>query len=137
MDLKISKSKRNIPVEQVLELYEANNWSAAKKPSKLYNGLLNSHQLFTAWDNDKLIGLGNAISDGYLLVYFPHLLVLPEYKNKGVGKAIMHEMKQQYETFHMQMLTADVDAIPFYEKIGFSKAGTTQAMWMYKGVEHS
>lgn len=134
--MRISKSKENIHIGQVVSLYKANNWSAANKPKQLLKGLLNSHSLVTAWDNDQLIGLGNAISDGYLMVYFPHLLVLPEYQNKGVGKAIMNKIQEHYKNFHMQMLTADTEAISFYEKIGFSKAGATQPMWIYEGNEH-
>ena len=90
----------------------------------------------TVWDKELLVGLGNAISDGYLVVYFPHLLVLPNYHNKGVGKAIMGKMKELYASFHMQMLTADENAIQFYEKMKFSKAGNTQPMWIYNGDEH-
>lgn len=132
----IKTYKQNLPLEQLVALYKANKWSAANKPEQLYKGLLNSHNLVTAWDKNKLIGLGNAISDGYLMVYFPHLLVLPTYHSKGVGKAIMHKMHELYASFHMQMLTADDKSIPFYEKMGFSKAGNTQPMWIYQGNEH-
>ena len=52
---------RNISLEAIRELYVANDWSAAKKPTALHNGLLNSHSLWTGWDGDRLIGLGNAI----------------------------------------------------------------------------
>ena len=74
------RDTRNISLEAIRELYVSNDWSAAKKPTALYNGLLNSHSLWTAWDKDRLIGLGNAISDGYLVVYYPHLLVHPDYQ---------------------------------------------------------
>ena len=49
-------------------LYKANKWSSADKPIELYNGLMNSHSLFSGWDYNRLVGLGNAISDGYLVV---------------------------------------------------------------------
>jgi GNAT superfamily N-acetyltransferase len=32
------------------------------------------------------VGLGNAISDGALVVYYPHMLVLPEYQGRGIGR---------------------------------------------------
>ncbi len=134
--MKISNTKENIPIAQVVTLYKANNWSAANKPEQLYKGLLNSDSLITAWDNETLIGLGNAISDGHLMVYFPHLLVLPKYQNRGVGKAVMEQMQLRYKDFHMQMLTADVEAISFYKKMGFKKAGNTKPMWIYQGNEH-
>lgn len=84
MVIKISET-RNIAIEKIVALYKANGWSAADKPTELYNALKNSHSLVTAWDGNKLIGLGNAISDGHLVVYYPHLLVHPDYQGKGVG----------------------------------------------------
>ncbi len=127
---------REIKAEKIIQLYKANKWSSAEKPTELYNALINSHSLITAWNKEELIGIGNAISDGYLMVYYPHLLVHPNYQGKGIGKMIMARMQEKYKDFHMQMLTADGKAIDFYRKAGFKKAGNTQPMWIYKGNEH-
>jgi len=69
--------RRDLQLESVLDLYRANEWSSAEKPDALHKALLASHSLITAWDGSKLVGLGNAISDGHLVVYYPHLLVCP------------------------------------------------------------
>lgn len=128
--------RRDIDPEKIIELYQSNKWSSADKPTELYNALTNSHSLFTAWDNDKLVGLGNAISDGHLVVYYPHLLVHPDYQGKGIGQMIVEKMQEKYGHFHMQMLVADGKAIDFYQKVGFVRAGQTEPMWIYKGDEH-
>lgn len=135
MEIKISESK-DIKVEQVIAIYKANGWSSADKPKELYNALLNSHSLITAWDGDKLIGLGNAISDGHLVVYYPHLLIHPDYQGRGIGKKIMDKFQEKYGNFHQQMLTADRKAFSFYKKCGFERAGQTEPMWIYRGNEH-
>jgi len=135
MGIRISVA-RDLKIEEVIALYKANKWSAADKPTELYNALLNSHSLITAWDENKLIGLGNAISDGHLVVYYPHLLVLPDYQGKGIGKMIFDKMQEKYGDFHMQMLTADGKSIEFYQKAGFVRAGKTQPMLIYQGKEH-
>ncbi|HSD07468.1 GNAT family N-acetyltransferase [Flavobacterium sp.] len=135
MNITISETK-NINIDDVLLLYKANKWSSAEKPTQLYNGLLNSETLITAWEGKKLVGLGNAISDGHLTVYYPHLLVLPEYQGKGIGKMILEKLQEKYRDFHMQMLTADGKAIDFYKKNGFERAGNTEPMWIYQGNEH-
>lgn len=132
----IISETREIKKEKIIRLYKANNWSSAEKPTDLYNALINSHSLITAWNEKELIGLGNAISDGYLVVYYPHLLVHPNYQGKGIGKRIMDRMQKKYKNFHMQMLTADGKSIDFYRKIGFETAGNTQPMWIYEGNEH-
>ncbi|NMM50697.1 GNAT family N-acetyltransferase [Marinigracilibium pacificum] len=135
MNINISDT-RNIEKQQIIDLYKANKWSSAEKPDKLYNALINSHSLISAWIDDRLVGLGNAISDGHLVVYYPHLLVHPDFHGKGIGGQIMEKMHEIYGDYHMQMLTADGEAIHFYEKNGFSRAGKTEPMWKYSGNEH-
>lgn len=121
---------------EVIELYRANKWSSAEKPSQLMAALLNSHSLVTARDGAKLIGLANAISDGHLVVYYPHMLVHPEYHRNGVGRKMMQALQSRYVGFHQQMLVADGNAIEFYRALGFERAGMTQSMWIYAGSEH-
>jgi GNAT superfamily N-acetyltransferase len=137
MDMNIEiKETKEIHKDEIIELYKANKWSSAEKPDLLYHALINSDSLITAWDGDRLVGLGNAISDGYLVVYYPHLLVHPDYQGKGIGRMIVDRFQKKYGHFHQQMLTADGKAIDFYRKCGFEKAGSTQSMWIYQGDEH-
>jgi GNAT superfamily N-acetyltransferase len=135
MQIKISLEK-DVPIEKIIHLYKLNRWSSAQKPDLLHKALKNSDSLVSAWAEDQLVGLGNAITDGYLVVYFPHLLVHPDWHNKGIGKMIVDTLKDKYKDFHMLMLTADRDSVSFYEKMGFTNAGHTQSMWIYSGNEH-
>ncbi|ACN13462.1 putative acetyltransferase family protein (GNAT-family protein) [Desulforapulum autotrophicum HRM2] len=125
-----------IETEEVIELYRLNSWSSAEKPDQLLPALRNSDTLVTARLSGKLIGLGNAISDGSLVVYYPHMLVHPDHKGKGVGRAMMEALQKRYRSFHQQMLTADGNAIGFYRTLGFERAGRTEPMWIYAGNEH-
>ena len=125
-----------IDAEEVIALYRANGWSSADKPDQLIPALLNSHTLVTARIKGKLVGLGNAISDGHLVVYYPHMLVLPCHQGLGIGSKIMQAMQSVYQDFHQQMLTADGEAIEFYKALGFERAGKTEPMWVYAGTEH-
>jgi GNAT superfamily N-acetyltransferase len=127
---------REISIDQVISLYRALGWSAAAKPQALYNALTNSHSLVSAWCEDRLVGIGNAISDGFLVVYYPHLLVHPDFQEHGIGSEIMRLLSRKYFGFHQQILIADGRAIDFYKKHGFVRAGKTQPMWKYSGEEH-
>lgn len=125
-----------VETTEVVALYTANDWSSAGKPDELLAALRNSHSLVTARIRGKLVGIANAISDGHLVVYFPHLLVHPDYHGQGIGRRIMVAMQGRYDDFHQQMLTADGDSVAFYEAIGFERAGKTVPMWIYGGDEH-
>src|SRR6267143_5444648 len=110
---------RELTLDSVLALYQANKWSSAGKRELLHQALLASHSLVTAWDGERLIGLGNAISDGYLVVYYPHLLVLPEYQRRGIGREIMRRLMARYQDFHQHVIIADGRAVDFYRRCGF------------------
>lgn len=135
MTLGISFSD-TVESDEVLLLYRANRWSSADKPVQLLAALRGSHALVTARMQNKLVGLGNAISDGHLVVYFPHLLVHPEHQRQGVGRMMVKAMLQRYAGFHQLMLTADGKAIEFYRSLGFERAGKTEPMWIYAGEDH-
>jgi GNAT superfamily N-acetyltransferase len=120
----------------VIELYKLNKWSSAEKPDLLVNALKSSHSLIIAYYEDRLVGLGNAITDGFLVVYYPHLLIHPQFQGQGIGKMIMDKFQDKFGDFHQQMLTADGKAIDFYKKCGFVRAGHTESMWIYQGNDH-
>lgn len=126
----------DIETDEVIELYKTHGWSSAEKHEKLIPALKNSDALVTARISGKLVGIANAISDGYLVVYYPHMLVHPDHKGKGIGRSMMKLLQKRYESFHQQMLTADSDAFGFYESLGFERAGKTVPMWIYDGKEH-
>jgi len=135
MELEISLED-DIETGEVIELYKANEWSSVEKLEKLIPALKNSDALVTARISSKLVGIGNAISDGSLVVYYPHMLLHPDHKGKGIGLSMMEFLQKKYESFHQQMLTADFDSVGFYESLGFVRAGRTVPMWIYGGNEH-
>lgn len=135
MDIEIQVNG-TVEEREVLELYRLNNWSSAEKPEKLLPALRDSHTLVTARVAGRLVGIANAISDGHLVVYYPHLLVHPEFKRRGIGRKMVEAMNAIYGSFHQQMLTADGEAIEFYKAVGFVRAGKTEPMWVYAGTEH-
>ena len=123
-------------LEQALGLYQSLAWSCANKPDALIGALRGSHALVTAWQDDLLVGLGNSISDGHLVVYFPHLLVHPDHQSRGIGSELTRMLLRRYAGFHQQVLLADGRAVQFYERLGFSRGGATVPMWIYDGHDH-
>ena len=130
------KETRDIPIESIVALYRTLGWSAVEKPAALHKALVASHSLVTAWQDGRLVGLGNAISDGHLVVYYSHLLVDPEFQGMGIGTQLMRRLMAHYAGFHQQLLVADGRATGFFSKCGFKRAGKTEPMWIYAGHDH-
>jgi GNAT superfamily N-acetyltransferase len=129
------RESKDVSKSDVLDLYRANSWSSANKPDQLHPALLNSHSLVTAWDGDRLVGLANAISDGFLVVYYPHVVVHPNYQRNGIGRRMMARLMKRYKGFHQHSVLADVNAVAFYESCGFERS-VCPAMWIYDGDDH-
>jgi N-acetylglutamate synthase-like GNAT family acetyltransferase len=70
-----------------------------------------------------LVGIGNAISDGYLVVYYPLILVHPNYQGNGIGQKMMHALQTPKQS-------------NFIKKLGFERADQTVPMLIYSGMEH-
>ena len=130
------RSTKALPRAEVLRLYRSVQWSAARKPDRLMRALKRSHSVVTAWVKGSLVGLGNALSDGSLVVYYPHMLVLPEFQGRGIGRELMKRLMKRYRGFHQHILIAEAEAVSFYRKCGFKRAGKTDPMWVFKGREH-
>jgi GNAT superfamily N-acetyltransferase len=130
------RTTRDLPRDSVLVLYGACRWSSAEKPDELMAALAGSHTVISAWDGDRLVGLGNAITDGALVVYYPHLLVHPDYQHRGIGRQIMRQLMERYAGYHQHAVLADDNAINFYRSCGFTRPANVRAMWVYSATDH-
>ncbi len=88
----------------------------------------NSYTVVFAYDDEKLIGLGRAISDGVYQAAIYDIAVLPEYQGKGVGRAIVHNIMQSLAGCNF-LLYASPGKEKFYEKLHFRKMRTGMAVF--------
>lgn len=57
MNIKLSDTM-DIPKSSIVSLYKANKWSSADKPDILFDALMGSHSLVSAWEGEHLVGIG-------------------------------------------------------------------------------
>ncbi|MBN3526357.1 GNAT family N-acetyltransferase [Paenibacillus apiarius] len=77
--------------------------------------------LAIADNTNQVVGFITAISDGVLSAYIPFLEVLPEYKNKGIGKELVNRMLKELDDIYMIDLCCDDDLVPYYDKFRMTK----------------
>lgn len=105
--------------KELQDLFLSVEWDSGNYPDKLKGAIENSHKVYSAWDNDKLVGLINSLSDGVMTVYFHYLLVRPEYQGEGVGKELVKLMLEEYKDFARLAVIAYDSEVEFYKKCGF------------------
>lgn len=121
----------NITKEGLEKLFLSLDWTSGTYPNKLYEAIMNSHSVVTAWDGDRLVGLINALSDGALTTYFPYVLSDPAYQGNGIGTVMMEMMLEKYKDFYTKVLVSYPEAVDFYRQLGFNEEPTHMAMFIY------
>lgn len=105
------------------------DWPNPPSPQTHLKLLKNSSKVVIAVDDktNQVVGIITAISDGVLSAYIPLLEVLPEYKNKGIGKELVNQMLKELDHIYMIDLCCDDDLVPYYEKFGMTR--TNGMIW--------
>jgi ribosomal protein S18 acetylase RimI-like enzyme len=89
----------------------------------------NSHTVVFAFDDDKLIGFGRAISDGVYQAAIYDVAVLPEYQSKKIGATIIDSILKLIPTCNAILYASPGKEI-FYEKQNFKKMKTGMALFL-------
>lgn len=111
-------------------LFLSVNWESGKHPAKLRQAIQNSHHVVTAWEEDLLIGLVNALSDGVMTAYFHYMVVDPVYQGTGVGRKLLESMLDFYKDYPAKVLIAYESAQAFYLRCGFCPEEGTVPMFI-------
>lgn len=88
----------------------------------------------------EIIGIGRIIGDGAIYFYIQDIIVVPEYKGKGVGKLIMDNIglflyKNANNNSFIGLMAAD-GVQEFYHKFGFVERPENKP-GMYKMIKKS
>ncbi|MCK9151399.1 GNAT family N-acetyltransferase [Methanobacterium alcaliphilum] len=118
MEIEYRKNK-DFSEKELQELFLSVEWDSGNYPEKLKIALKNSRMVYAAYDDGKLVGLINSLSDGIMTVYFHYLLVKPEYQGQGIGKKLVDLMLAEYADFARKAIIAYDREVEFYKKCGF------------------
>ena len=114
--------KHDFSKEELEDLFLSVDWSSGKFPEKLVISMQNFKSVFSAYDNDKLIGMICVMDDGIMNAYIHYLLVNPKYQKLGIGKKLVEMVKEKYKDYLRIAVIGYHKAIHFYESCGFTKS---------------
>lgn len=126
----IYKDTHDFTKEELEDLFLSVEWSSGKYPEKLVIAMKNFKTVYSAYDNDKLVGLICAMDDGIMNAYVHYLLVNPKYQKYGIGKELVEKVKVKYKDYLRIALIGYGKALGFYEKCGFTKSDESYPMFI-------
>lgn len=71
--------------------------------------------------DDRLVGFARAISDGVATAYLSTVMVDPDYRRRGIGRALVHRLVHGRDDVKF-VLHSRPDVVAFYAAIGFAPA---------------
>ncbi|MGG0654955.1 GNAT family N-acetyltransferase [Rummeliibacillus pycnus] len=119
--LVIREGTEGVPADCVEALFEDAGWARNTpfcQKEKFTLIFKNSTWAFTVWDNNKMIGMVRVISDQIMAANIMDLVVLSEYRGKGIGKKLVELCVQKLPHGDWFAHTS-ANNFKFYERCGF------------------
>ena len=88
---------------------------------KTREAFLNSSYAVSALEGDRTVAVGRAISDGCAWTLITDVAVLPEYRRKGIGGALLAKIRAHFRGHELFTYTY-AGGIPFFEANGFRRS---------------
>lgn len=138
--MKISyKDEKVFTKKDITELFLSVDWKlSASNPDMLYMALINSPTVFTAWHDNKLVGLARVLDDGILTAYIHYVLVNPRYQGRGIASNLVKMIKNKYKDYlYIELMPDEKKNVTFYQNLGFNivEDGTPMQLCNPKAME--
>ena len=115
-----------LSAELFLQLYASVGWEPPGI-EQMQKAPENTIATFTAYDEDKAVGMVRLIGDGRMTFYIKDFAVVPEYQSMGVGTLLLNAL-EDYIKEHIAPdwavsleLISSKEAVGFYQKHGFEE----------------
>jgi len=128
MSIVYSDTKKDLPIEQLYHLFSEAGWIDAKLNldaeimQKFNIPFINSTLVISAWENETLVGAVRVLSDKIIRSVIYDLVILPEYRSKGIGKELIKRCIQHFPNCEWLVQTEE-HIVGYYEKLGFKTYG--------------
>jgi GNAT superfamily N-acetyltransferase len=106
--------------ERVSELFELVGWGK-RDPLNVSQAFAKSTFVRFAYDGPKLVGFGRTVDDGRYYGLVADLVVDPQYQGRGIGSAMLKQLRDEMAGFEFRTLTAAPGKSEFYVGQGWKR----------------
>lgn len=119
----ISYKQERPAIDSYWPLFLTTGWNDIfrMEPEEIERATRNSTYCVSAYDGANLVGFARAVSDGVMYAAVYDVIVHPDYRSQGIGKALVQDITRQCKdagVFSVHLFAAE-GTEPFYNKLGF------------------
>ena len=119
MEIEYTEEKK-FTKEQTQRLFRSVGWISGEYPERLHKALMGSSTVFSAWHDDRLVGLVRVLDDTEMVAYMHYVLVDPEYQGHGIAGHLVGMVKEKYRDYlYIEVMPEESKNAAFYQKHGF------------------
>ena len=115
------RESHDVDLEQLAALLRSGGWDRGEDRARLAQQVAGARYVVSAWDGARLVGFARAISDGATNAYVSTVAVLPGYRGRGIGRALIARLLEDKDGIQF-VLHARPEVKEFYARCGFSEA---------------
>ena len=120
MNYRIVDGSENMKLEDIVRLLRMSYW-AANRPDEIIEKAVHNSSCYGVYADgtDRLVGFARVISDYATSWYLCDVIIDPEYRGHGMGKALVSHIVSVPEYLTARGLLVTRDAHDLYRKYGF------------------
>ena len=109
-----------VSAKALSDLRESVGWN--RMEDEYNNPLMTSYYHIAVYEDDKMVGYIDSVSNGVTDVYIQDLMVHPDYQGKGLGTELMNQMITYLKENRIYIISVvfEESLKPFYDRFGFS-----------------
>lgn len=116
------KLNQAIAPAEVARLYDAAGLNRPTRDTdRIARMLKNSNLVVSAWDGDKLVGIGRAITDYGYCCLLSDLAIDRAYQKHGIGTEIIDHIQKEIGDEVALIIQAAASSMAYYPRLGFEK----------------
>ena len=109
-----------VSAKALSDLRESVGWN--RMEDEYNNPLMTSYYHIAVYEDDKMVGYIDSVSNGVTDAYIQDLMVHPDYQGKGLGTELMNQMITYLKENRIYIISVvfEESLKPFYDRFGFS-----------------
>lgn len=125
----VFSDRKDLDPAQLVALYRQAPWASTRTSEDARDMLTHTDVAITAWDGNRLVGLGRVLTDYVYRASIWDVIVDTAYQGQDIGTQIIHRILEHPDLKRVELFWLCTRSPEFYEKLGFSSKEQTGMVW--------